>query len=374
MKYARKLANMHLGQREDWNSFRESEKGKMYERHTFKVVSAIVRFGSHIRLHQLASVPETHLEERLLKEVYEKMRVEQGKTLKLSSEKLERLECAARVLRTTQALKTKNKREPTMYQVLGALALLHGLNSYELKTAVKHMHSTYANHSEDMTWIGTPTIVSRSINQTPIAHKNYAAAIDEILVAAKSPITSKQVLTQLGVSQNLGQMGIINSTFQLLETMNLAKKLPMIVDPKLFDPPCSVWISREYKPTLITYQFEMGGETHYSNVSMEILNMLHTGPKKQTELYRPSPWQNGNPNAVFGLTIVKKARDRLESLGLVNVESGIKGTRSLTSLLKLTPLGSRIWSEATETGLIPEELIELLLGEKENSTKELLRM
>jgi hypothetical protein len=363
MKYARKLEKMQLGQREDWNSLRETKKGKMYEKHAVAITSNVVRFGRHISLNPLSSVPETPFEERLLRDTAEKLHknMEAGGC---SSKKLERLHAASRVLRISQNTRKLSGRPPHSLQLLGTMGLLYGLNSDEVKKSATYMNSTSKSYPEDVTWTGSVGTLGSVIRTGIVPHENYPTTINAYLAGTGLPSSSKHLCNALNMTLNLSDLNRVNTSLQLLEVMGLVKKLPPLIDLKT-KMPSSVWISREGKPSISAYVSGLNGKSHYLNTSMEVLNILLDGPKKFNELYKLYSYQkSGNSAALYSITAIGSAVEFLERAGLVESET-IKRWGHPTMKLWLTSLGRELWNETIITGMLPENLIKLILGEKE---------
>lgn len=380
MGYARKLANMQLGQREDWPAIRESQKGRMYVRHLAKIVTLKVRFGNRIYLNQLSLIPETPLEQRLLLRIEGLIAQQIEVTGKASSRKLERLLAAEKVLRITQTLRQNNGgRPPTVFQVLGSTALLYGTNSEELKQTASNMNTIYRDNRESVTWVGSLSGITKAVHHIPIAHLNYISAIDKILFDHSKPLNSRDIVKQLHHRFSETQSNIVNYALQLLDTMGLVKKLPVVVDFGNHGQ-LSVWMNSEFKPPLAFYLFDDEKRMHYKNTNMEVLSLLELGPELIIKLYRPDGNNLGNPNAIYPQRTISRASNRLKALGLISVnQEKIKTRGSRTERLELTALGKQLWDQAKITGILPPELIKLLLGKREgyqteqNQAEDLLR-
>jgi hypothetical protein len=298
---------------------------------------------------------------------------ERAKGKKASSNKLIRLMAAERVLRTTQLIRSHEKtaRNPTVLQVLGANAIIYGLNSQELKDTARKMHAMEVHESETITWEGTTANVSRVIVPIYVAHQNLPSAIYGIVSDTGRPVSSKEILTRLGKEPKFIEWCKINSSVQLLETMGLVQKLPhLTLGKKIF----SLWIARGFDVPLSTYEVKGENGLHYNNTELELLALLQNGEKLRTELYKPSGRARGNTNAVYSGVGIRRACRRLESSGLVHTRNAqtigtskyFHRTRYFkTESLGLTELGGELWSNAIQTGILSKDLIKLLLGEKE---------
>ena len=310
MKYARKLANMQLGQRDDWNMFKETPKGEMYGRHAHKIVSSNVRFGRNIQLNQLSSVPNTEFELSELKRIGEKIDIARRKTDKKSSKKLTRLLSAETVLKTSQMLRNSNKRMPLAFQVLGNIALIHGMDSEELKDAARYLHAASVGKKK-INVLGDASAAYRSIICIPIAHKNYLSEIDSILLTARKALSSKEILAQLHKEINDTELNRINASLQILEFMGIVQKLPRRIEPETSSgTPLSMWISREYKPSTTEYLLASQPKEHYLNPYMDILHSLYTGPKQLSKLYRRDKYHPGDPNSIYPHTNIQRVSRR----------------------------------------------------------------
>ena len=375
MKYARRLSDKQMGQRDDGIAMQEMPKGKMYQRHAAKIVTSTVRLGRSIMINQIASVPGTPKETELLDKMRQLVRRETETTNRPSSRKLEALTAKQMVLRASQQIRDfEDGRDPTILQILGMGLLTYGPNSYELKRMAVQASTLYNYHKDMVTFRGQPSDVSRSINLMPVAHQNYVSEIDLVLYKAGKPLTSAQIAERLGVAFDADPIDLINSSLQLLEVAGLVKKLPKYID---LDRHCTVWVCREYKPRLDIYKFESENSTHYRNISLEILNQLMAGSKMEGELYKRQDKKSekgkyrysiGSSDAIYGTKAIGRTTKLLESAGLVASEI-IQTKGSPSKSFKITELGQQLWMTAIETGILPEALIKLILGEKEDKTK-----
>jgi len=192
MKYATKLASMQLGQRADWSILQESPIGMRYQSHAAKIVTATVRFGRHIRYNQIAFIPDSDWEEQLLKKAVVDVAEERKKGKKASSTKLTRLMAAERVLRIAQLVRLHEKTKRShAYQVIGATALIYGLNSQELKDTARKMHAMEANQPEMVTWDGDSVGPRKATISDCGARKNYTISSYHIISQNDGPISSQ---------------------------------------------------------------------------------------------------------------------------------------------------------------------------------------
>ncbi len=154
-----------------------------------------------------------------------------------------------------------------------------------------------------------------------------------------------------------------NVSLQLLETMGLIRKLPMRIDLRT-NRAISVWIGKEHEPPIGFYAFKNGGHAHYLNISMEVLHQLSSGKRQLNELYSNGNHHNGWSGAMYTSSNVFLACRKLVAAGLIGIKGFADTGRNLTKLLELTPLGRQLWEGALRTGILPDELIGLLLGEE----------
>ncbi len=304
------------------------------------------------------------------------------------SAKLERLLSVQLVLQESLKIRQSNEgRNPNVYQVLGKIALVYGLNSQELKQAASTMCTVWINYKDSVTWDGRPNDISTALRMAiGLEHKTLPSAAEEFLHKQRVALTSREIASGLKIDFKKTK-DRINNAMQLLETAMFTKKLPLMNEIGNVTQ-LSVWVHRAYNPKIMAYGFSVGQETHFRNVQMEILNQLFTANRGRlmTELYRKSaanisPNPSGNPNAIYSSLTAGNNAKLLEENDLIkmtpiraqlrnprhgyrNIQMGtVKDTG--TSRLELTTLGKKLWGDALRTGILSEELRILLLGEKE---------
>lgn len=349
-----------------------------------RVIGRHARFGKRVILQQAGTVPGTVKEKSLLSKIQEQIHGSMQKRGAAGSVKLERLLSVQRVLQESLKLRQRNGgRDPNVYQVLGKIALVYGLDSAELEGAVTTMSTLYIKR-ENVTWIGSPRFLYSSIKTlVEPGRKNVLSSVEELLYRKQAPMTNKDICLGLNLDFQKKNRVLTTTSLQLLETAMFAKKLP------LFSPPVtggqlSVWCHRAYRPKLDLYKFSSGGMDHFNNVPMEILNQIYVNGGKYPASLMSRRVERENTGAIFGHDNVNKNLTLLTQAGLVTVSKipqlGVtpfrrntgsrasnKGTLAGTGTLlaELTPLGRKLWENAVKTNILGEQLRMLLLGERE---------
>jgi len=185
---------------------------------------------------------------------------------------------------------------------------------------------------------------------------------NDLLFRSASPLTPADIVKKVGFG-NINQDVSARYTLASLKTAGFVRRLPAVAVEKGSGSSTGVWIHASKRPRIDFYK--QNGS--YRNVYYDVLSRVFSGAKLTTELHYTRKSGNkysGNPKARFSSNSILKAVKVLEKTGLVKINRvTIKGIAPRGGCVKeffevkITPKGKRLWKQTTETGFIPEELV-----------------
>jgi len=331
--------------------------GRISRDRASKIVTRQSRLGAAIKIHQFSSVPETSKERQLYDEFTEQIQGLEGRPT--AQRRLEQLRIKAKVLERSIALKKRlGGRNPNVFQVLGAVALEHGLNSKELKESATALSAIYHYYGKSIGWEGDPRSVYTAIKLKKIPGRkiNFPSGIEELLYKSKGKaVSSLEIAERLGIDWQIRHNQIlINASLQFLEVCGLVKKMPSKDKRTGARTHLSVWAHRSHE----------NPDVDYPNPRIHVLRKLFEGVTRTTELYKPQPGRTGNPDAIYRQTGIGLVIKYLSDAGLITKKSNRTGKLTYQTL-QLTPEGRRLTKKLVENKSLPEALRKILLGTKQ---------
>ncbi|MBI4043700.1 MAG: hypothetical protein HY393_02760 [Candidatus Diapherotrites archaeon] len=325
-----------------------------------RLVARKIRFGRHIQLHQVGTVPQTPFEKG---EYVKRLRaiVQKRRTLKKTSSQYEKLTTKVRVLQLSRQIgMLKGGRRPNIHQLFATILLMNGLSSAKNAEIARALINIWNRDKQNIIWEGAPHNVYYIATHFDSQGRTFFELLERVLHHAKNrAVDSRTLADKIGLKWTRKNQQMINVALQTIETAGLIRKMPFMM--KRTGGGISVWVHTTYRNPAILYQ----------NPEMEILNVLNTrGPQRVSDLHHPQQQRKywvGNEYATFSGKTVYMNLIKLEADEVIQRRKipgrQIKGKMSVE--VSLTPEGKKLMEEYHKTGHLPEKLRKILLGEKE---------